>query len=154
MNDTAGQDRPSYRRRMRVQVPSGRDRPAFSRHGKDTRADPHKRLSYTYVVARSGSGASEADSLFPDVTDSVVTWTLDALPDGKTRVTVVHSGIASEAHERFDGAWGYWTVSSRALVGRRYEGANDSCMLGRITTTAVATRDQEEPPVVVHQNSY
>jgi uncharacterized protein YndB with AHSA1/START domain len=70
---------------------------------------PHKRLSYTYVVARSGSGASEADSLFPDVTDSVVTWTLDALPDGKTRVTVVHSGIASEAHERFDGAWGYWT---------------------------------------------
>jgi len=83
---------------------------------------PDKRLSYTYVVTGSGSGTSEADSLFPDVTNSVVTWTLDTLPDGKTRVTVVHSGIAEEAHERFDGAWGYWTGQlarhGRAKAGR------------------------------------
>jgi len=70
---------------------------------------PDKRLSYTYVLTGSGSGTSRADALFPDVANSVVTWTLDALPDGKTRVTVVHSGLTKEAYERFDGAWGYWT---------------------------------------------
>ena len=77
--------------------------------GKILELIPSKRLSYTYVLTRSGSGTSEADSLFPDVTNSVVTWTLDALPDGKTRVTVVHSGMTKGAYERFDGSWGYWT---------------------------------------------
>jgi uncharacterized protein YndB with AHSA1/START domain len=90
--------------------------------GKILELIPHKRLSYTYVLTRSGSGTSGADSLFPDVTNSVVTWTLDALPDGKTRVTVVHSGITKEAYERFDGAWGYWMGQlarhGRAMAGR------------------------------------
>jgi uncharacterized protein YndB with AHSA1/START domain len=84
---------------------------------------PDKRLSYTYFLTGSGSGPSGADSLFPDVTDSVVTWTIDALPHGKTRVTVVHSGITKEAYERFDGSWGYWTGQlarhCRAMTGRR-----------------------------------
>jgi len=90
--------------------------------GKILELIPNKRLSYTYVLTRSGSGTSEADSLFPDVTNSVVTWTLDALPDGKTRVTMVHSGLTKEAYERFDGAWGYWTGQlarhGRARAGR------------------------------------
>ena len=70
---------------------------------------PDKRLSYDYALTRSGSGASGAGSLFPDVTSSVVTWTLEELPDGKTRVTMVHSGIVKDAYDRLDGAWGYWT---------------------------------------------
>jgi len=90
--------------------------------GKILELIPDKRLSYDYAMTRLGSGTSGADSLFPDVTNSVVTWTLDELPDGKTRVTLVHSGIAKEAHERFDGAWGYWTGQlvrhGRARVGR------------------------------------
>jgi uncharacterized protein YndB with AHSA1/START domain len=90
--------------------------------GKIIELIPDKRLSYTYVIDRSGSGDSGADSLFPDVADSVVTWTLDALPDGKTRVTLVHSGIPEGAHDRFDGAWGFWTGQlarqGRAKAGR------------------------------------
>jgi len=90
--------------------------------GKILELIPNERLSYTYVLTRSGSGPSGADSLFPDVTNSVVTWTLDALPDGKTRVTMVHSGITKEAYERFDGAWGYWTGQlarhGRVVTGR------------------------------------
>jgi uncharacterized protein YndB with AHSA1/START domain len=85
--------------------------------GKILELIPNKRLSYTYVLTRSGSGTSGANSLFPDVTNSVVTWILDALPDGKTRVTMVHSGITKEAYGAFDGAWGYWT-GQLARLGR------------------------------------
>ena len=71
---------------------------------------PDKRLSYTYVLTRSGSGTSGGNSLMDhNVTNSVVTWILDALPDGKTRVTLVHSGITKEAYGAVDGAWGYYT---------------------------------------------
>jgi uncharacterized protein YndB with AHSA1/START domain len=91
--------------------------------GKILELVPGKRLSYTYVLTRSGSGTGDADSLFPDVTNSVVTWTLDALPDGKTRVTMIHSGIAKKAYERFDGAWGYWTAQL-ARIGRVMAGSS------------------------------
>lgn len=78
--------------------------------GKILELIPNKRLSYTYVLSRSGSGTSGADSLMDhDVTNSVVTWTLDELLDGKTRVTVIHLGITKEAYGAFDGAWGYST---------------------------------------------
>ena len=77
--------------------------------GKILELIPDKRLSYTYAMTSPGSRTTGADSLFPDVTNSVVTWTLDPLPDGKTRVTMVHSGLTKETNERFDGAWGYWT---------------------------------------------
>jgi hypothetical protein len=78
---------------------------------------PGKRLSYTYVLKRSSSGSEEDDSLFPDVTSSVVTWVLDPLPEGKTRVTMVHSGITKEGVERFDGAWGYWACQLALRAG-------------------------------------
>lgn len=91
--------------------------------GKILELIPDKRLSYTYVLTRSGSGTSGANSLMDhDVTDSVVTWILDPLPDGKTRVTMVHSGITKEAYGAFDGAWGYYTGQlarhGRAMAGR------------------------------------
>jgi uncharacterized protein YndB with AHSA1/START domain len=74
---------------------------------------PEKRLSYTFVSSRSGSGSS--------LTDSVVTWTLDELPDGKTRVTVVHSGITREVYGDTDAGWGYYTSQlarhSREMAG-------------------------------------
>jgi len=78
--------------------------------GKILEFIPNKRLSYSYVLTRLGSGTSGGDSLMDhDVTNSVVTWVLDALPGGKTRVTIVHSGITKEAYGAFDGAWGYYT---------------------------------------------
>ncbi len=78
--------------------------------GKILELIPGKRLSYTYVLTpRSGSGKSGSAFLNASVTNSVVTWILDALPDGKTRVTMVHSGITKEAHGAVDGAWGYYT---------------------------------------------
>ncbi len=91
--------------------------------GKILELIPNKRLSYTYVLTRLGSGTSGADSLMDhNVTNSVVTWMLDALPDGKTRVTVLHSGITKEAYGAFDGAWGYSTGQlarhCRAMAGR------------------------------------
>jgi uncharacterized protein YndB with AHSA1/START domain len=62
---------------------------------------PDKRLSYTFVSTRSGTGASQ--------TDSVVTWILDELPGGKTSVTVVHSGIRTVQGDA-DAGWGYYTA--------------------------------------------
>src|SRR5437870_10128710 len=77
--------------------------------GKIIELIPNKRLSYTYVLTRSGSGTSGGNSLMDhEVAASVVTWILDALPDGKTHVTVVHSDITKEAYGAFDGAWGYY----------------------------------------------
>jgi uncharacterized protein YndB with AHSA1/START domain len=78
--------------------------------GKILELIPNKRLSYAYALSRSGSGTSGANSLMDhDVTNSVVTWILDAVLDGKTRVAVIHSGITKEAYGAFDGAWGYST---------------------------------------------
>ncbi len=55
-------------------------------------------MSFTHFLTRFGSGTSGGNSLMDHkVTNSVVTWILDALPDGKTRVTVVHTGIAKDA---------------------------------------------------------
>jgi uncharacterized protein YndB with AHSA1/START domain len=77
--------------------------------GKILELIPNKRLSYTYILTRSGSGTRVPNSLMDqELTNSVVTWTLDALPDGKTRVTMVHSDITKKAYRAFDGAWGYF----------------------------------------------
>jgi len=51
----------------------------------------------------------------------VVTWTLDELTDGKTRVTLVHSGITKEVYGDTDAGWGYYTSQlaryCREMVG-------------------------------------
>ena len=81
--------------------------------GKILELIPDRRLSYTFVSSRSGSGTS--------LTSSVVTWMLDDLPDGKTRVTVVHSGITKEVYGDTDAGWGYYTGQlarhCRAMAG-------------------------------------
>ena len=76
--------------------------------GKILELVPDKRLSYTFVSTRSGSGTS--------LTGSVVTWMLDELPDGKTRVTVVQTGISKEVYADADSGWGYYTAQLARLV--------------------------------------
>jgi len=63
---------------------------------------PGRKLSYTFSSIRGGST--------PGTANSVVTWTLDELPSGKTMVTLVHSGIAEELAGDKDMGWGYFTT--------------------------------------------
>jgi uncharacterized protein YndB with AHSA1/START domain len=85
--------------------------------GKVLELVPDRRFAYSFVSSRGGSGASLADS--------VVTWTLDELPDGRTRVTVVHSGITTGVSGDADAGWGYYTsqlaAHCRAKAGRNRE---------------------------------
>jgi uncharacterized protein YndB with AHSA1/START domain len=59
--------------------------------GKILELIPDKKISYTFA----------STNLAPGVKNSVVTWTLEELPDGKTRVTVVHSGVTWPGYEYF-----------------------------------------------------
>ena len=113
MDAAGGQDGGSRRRGVRVQVPLGPEGLDAVATGRILELVPEKRLSYTFVSSRSGSGSS--------LTDSVVTWTLDELTDGKTRVTLVHSGITKEVYGDTDAGWGYYTSQlaryCREMVG-------------------------------------
>ena len=53
--------------------------------GKIVELIPNKKLSYTFDATYAGTNRS--------VKDTMVTWTLEELPDGKTRVTLVHVGV-------------------------------------------------------------
>jgi uncharacterized protein YndB with AHSA1/START domain len=53
--------------------------------GKILELIPNKKLSYTFNATYSDTNRS--------VKDTVVTWTLEELPEGKTRVTIVHVGV-------------------------------------------------------------
>lgn len=57
---------------------------------------PNRELVYTFV---SSMGA-------PDVSETLLTWTLEEASDGKTLVTLVHSGLHGNAFNLFLG-WGY-----------------------------------------------
>jgi len=67
---------------------------------------PGKRLSYTFDSMRGGSA--------PSLAKSVVTWTLEELPSGKTMVTLVHSGITEELAGDTDMGWGHYTAQLAA----------------------------------------
>lgn len=58
---------------------------------------PDRKLVYTFASSRDIAGAPP----------SLLTWTLDECPDGKTRVTLVHSGITGDSFHLFLG-WGYY----------------------------------------------
>jgi len=62
---------------------------------------PSKRLSYSFESSRKMSDPR---------TTSVVTWTLDELPSGKTLVTLVHSGITEQGSGDTDMGWGYYAT--------------------------------------------
>lgn len=59
--------------------------------GKILELIPNKRLSYTF----------SSEDVAPGVKNSVVTWILEELPNGRTRVTVVHSGVTWPGYEYF-----------------------------------------------------
>ena len=53
--------------------------------GKIVELIPNKKLSYTFDATYPGTNRS--------VKDTMVTWTIEELPNGKTRVTLVHVGV-------------------------------------------------------------
>jgi len=66
--------------------------------GKVLELVPNQRLSYTFDSTRFGAD--------PSPVDSVVKWTLDELPGGSARVTLVHKGTAKDQQKETDAAWG------------------------------------------------
>jgi uncharacterized protein YndB with AHSA1/START domain len=83
--------------------------------GKVLELVPNQRLSYTFDSTRFGAD--------PSPVDSVVTWTLDELPGGNARVTLVHKGTAKEQQKETDAAWGLFVSRLEShckdSVGRR-----------------------------------
>jgi uncharacterized protein YndB with AHSA1/START domain len=68
---------------------------------------PDKKLSYSWNPAHG-----------PDSSDEVITWTLEPTDDGKTRVTLVHTGL-KESKEDVEAGWSYeagWTHFLSQLV--------------------------------------
>lgn len=59
---------------------------------------PNRKLAYTFVSSRDEPGA----------TPSLITWTLEEGSNGKTRVTLVHSGIDASACLTRSLGWGYY----------------------------------------------
>jgi uncharacterized protein YndB with AHSA1/START domain len=59
---------------------------------------PGQRLSYTFDSTRFGTD--------PSPVESVVSWTLEELPGGNTRVTLFHRGAADDLQKETDAAWG------------------------------------------------
>jgi uncharacterized protein YndB with AHSA1/START domain len=69
-------------------------------HGKILELEPNRRLSYTW-------DAQTADRN-PRISGSVVTWILDSLPEGKTRVTLIQSGVGKQFSKDADTGWNYF----------------------------------------------
>lgn len=59
-----------------------------------------RKVSYTYHFPRA-----ESAQVAGPTPDTVVTWTLAALPDGKTRVTVVHTGFITGLAKYAEEGW-------------------------------------------------
>ena len=68
--------------------------------GKILELEPNKKLSYSWD--------SQTMDRTPRISSSVVTWILDGLPDGKTRVTVIQAGIAKQFSKDADSGWNYF----------------------------------------------
>jgi uncharacterized protein YndB with AHSA1/START domain len=71
-----------------------------SARGKILELIPNKRLSYTFDSVQAGSRVS--------MTGSIVTWTLEELSTGKTRVTLVQDGITDAVYRDTDAGWGHF----------------------------------------------
>lgn len=59
---------------------------------------PNKKLAYTYASSEDGAG----------IPPSLVTWTLEEESEGRTRVTLTHSGIDAASCLRRSLGWGYY----------------------------------------------
>lgn len=65
--------------------------------GKILELSPDRKLVYTFASSRDPPGAPP----------SLLTWTLEEGPDGKTLVTLVHSGFGGDPYRDLL-AWGYY----------------------------------------------
>jgi uncharacterized protein YndB with AHSA1/START domain len=79
--------------------------------GKILEFVPNRRLSYTF-------DSETAPQHEKRTTGSVVAWILDALPDGRTSVTLVHSGVAKEFSVDADTGWSYFMGRLANYVGK------------------------------------
>lgn len=61
---------------------------------------PNKKLSYTWD--------SQTKDGNKRTTNAIVTWVLDQLPNGKTSVTLIHSGVAKEFRQDSESGWNYF----------------------------------------------
>jgi len=68
--------------------------------GKILELIPNNKLSYTWNAQKKGSTAA--------FKESIVTWILDELPDGKTRVTLIHSGESKEVRQDRERGWSHF----------------------------------------------
>jgi len=71
--------------------------------GRVLELESSKKLSYTWDA--------EASDHSPRISRAVVTWILDPLPDGKTRVTLIHSGIAKQFSKDAEMGWNYFLAN-------------------------------------------
>jgi uncharacterized protein YndB with AHSA1/START domain len=78
--------------------------------GKILELEPNKRISYTWDA--------ETKDHQPRITGAVVTWMLDSLPDGKTRVTLIHSGVGKEFSQDTERGWGHYLSQLLTYVKR------------------------------------
>jgi uncharacterized protein YndB with AHSA1/START domain len=68
--------------------------------GKILELEPNRRLSYTWDSQTVDQNAR--------ISRSIVTWLLDSLPDGKTRVTLIQSNVAKQFSKDADSGWNYF----------------------------------------------
>jgi uncharacterized protein YndB with AHSA1/START domain len=68
--------------------------------GKILELVPNERLSYTWD-AQTMSGSQR-------ITSAVVTWILDLLPDGKTKVTLIHTNVSKEFRQDAESGWNFY----------------------------------------------
>jgi len=68
--------------------------------GKILELEPNRRLSYTWDA--------ETTNHQPRITGAVVTWVLDPLPDGRTSVTLIHSGVGKEFSQDTERGWSHY----------------------------------------------
>jgi uncharacterized protein YndB with AHSA1/START domain len=69
-------------------------------NGRILELEENKRLSYSW-------DARTVDNS-PRISGAVVTWILDSLPDGKTRVTLIHSGVGKQFSKDSESGWNYF----------------------------------------------
>ena len=83
-----------------------RDEETIAR-GRVVELVPNRKLAYTYVSSEDEQGAPP----------SLLTWNLEKSPDGKTLVTLVHSGFGGDPYREVL-AWGYYLERLAAHCSR------------------------------------
>jgi uncharacterized protein YndB with AHSA1/START domain len=76
--------------------------------GKILELTPNRKLSYTWDSQRSDFAGPR--------TEAVVTWELEELPDGKTRLTLIHSGIGKQFQQDTERGWSHYLGQLAAHV--------------------------------------